>query len=119
MAEIAYDAELQGVTCSNTIPVEESRISMGRGGLSGAPLYPYTLKAIQTLRQKFDSEFEVHAVGGVSSASQMLELLGAGANTVQVYSAIIYEGPGLVRRMLRDAVKLSYPPYAEPVPLNR
>jgi len=119
-ASIWCNAGLHGVTCSNAIPVEESRVSTGTGGLSGAPLYPYTLKAVQTLRRTLGSDFEIHAVGGVSNARQMLELRAAGANTVQIFSAIVYEGPGLIRRILRDAVKLiSDQPACQTSPLDQ
>ena len=71
------------------------------GGLSGAPLHAQSLKVIAALRQHLGAEFPIIGVGGVMSGQQAKEKIIAGANAVQLYTGLIYKGPGLIR----DCVK--------------
>lgn len=92
----------EGVTASNSIPVEDKRMAVGRGGWSGPPLLEHTKKALKTIRDAVEPSFEVNACGGVSSPSEAVELLEMGATTVQVYTAIVYHGPAVIRAILND-----------------
>ncbi len=97
------EAGFTGVTAVNTVPVEEGRLSTGRGGLSGRPLFPLMLKAARALRERFGWEFELNAVGGVFTGRDALEALTV-ADTVQIYTALVYRGPYAVRRILEELV---------------
>lgn len=101
LARVAAEAGAAGLTCSNTRPVGDPRQAVGRGGLSGRPLFAATLEAVRTVREATGGELPVNACGGVFSAEDALACLEAGAATVQVYTALIYEGPGLPGSLTR------------------
>lgn len=69
------------------------------GGLSGQPLFAATLETLGRLRAEMGPAPPVIAVGGVCSAAQAQALRQAGADLVQIYSALIYEGPAVVRAL--------------------
>jgi dihydroorotate dehydrogenase len=92
----------EGVTASNSIPVDDPRMAVGKGGWSGPPLLPHTKEAVKRIRASVGGEFEVNACGGVSSPADAAALLELGATTVQVFTALVYQGPALVRRILTD-----------------
>lgn len=72
------------------------------GGLSGAPLKPFALKALEAAAEAAGGRLPLIAVGGISSGEDAFARIRAGASAVQVYSALIYEGPGLIGRIKRD-----------------
>lgn len=72
------------------------------GGLSGAPLKPIALKAVQAAAEAAGGRLPLIAVGGIASGADAYDRIRAGALAIQIYSALIYEGPGLVGRIKRD-----------------
>ncbi|MFY0399167.1 quinone-dependent dihydroorotate dehydrogenase [Brevundimonas naejangsanensis] len=72
------------------------------GGLSGAPLKPFAQKALEAAAEAADGRLPLVAVGGIASGEDAFARIRAGASAVQVYSALIYEGPGLIGRIKRD-----------------
>jgi len=103
MVRLIADAGMQGVTCSNTIPVEEPRVRKGSGGLSGKPLFDDTVRIVGEVHRAAPS-LVVNACGGVFTAEDALACLGAGATTVQVYTGMIYRGPQIVRELCEGLV---------------
>ena len=93
---IAADAGADGFTCSNTRGVADRRLAVGRGGLSGRALWPHTPRIVAEVRAAVGDGVAVNACGGVFTASDVATCLDAGATTVQVYTALVYEGPGVV-----------------------
>lgn len=87
----AYD----GVVLTNTIMTD-------RGGLSGEPLRDGAMRSLVAARGFLPTEAPVISVGGIASAADVKDRLKAGATAVQIYSALVYEGPGLAGRILRD-----------------
>jgi dihydroorotate dehydrogenase len=75
--------------------------TFGSGGLSGKPLSETSTIVIDYLRQNLGKEFPIIASGGVMSPSDAIEKIQAGAQLVQLYTGFIYEGPGLLPRILR------------------
>jgi dihydroorotate dehydrogenase len=96
LASIAQESGASGLTCSNTRPVHEARLSVGGGGLSGRALWERTPSIVADVRAATGGAMPINACGGISTADEVLACLEAGAATVQVYSALIYEGPGIV-----------------------
>jgi len=92
----------EGVTTSNSIPIEDARMSVGKGGLSGPPLLERTKAAVERIRREVSPLFEVNASGGISSADDATALLELGATTIQVFTALVYQGPKLVKSILTD-----------------
>ena len=105
IAELLLKHQIDGVIATNTTLSREAVIGQPHaketGGLSGAPLHAQSLKVIAALRQHLGAEFPIIGVGGVMSGQQAKEKIIAGANAVQLYTGLIYKGPGLIR----DCVK--------------
>jgi dihydroorotate dehydrogenase len=101
LARLAVEAGADGVTSSNTRPVGDPRLSTGKGGLSGRAVFAGTLRIVGEIREALGAGVPIHACGGVSSAEDALACLEAGASTVQIYSALIFEGPGVIGAITR------------------
>jgi dihydroorotate dehydrogenase len=72
------------------------------GGLSGAPLRQLSTEMVRKIATRTQGKLPVIGVGGVASAQDAREKLEAGACLVQLYTGLIYEGPGLVKRILQE-----------------
>jgi len=72
---------------------------MGAGGLSGKPLKSRSTEVIRYIHEKSGGSIVIIGVGGISSGADALEKLEAGASLVQVYSGMVYEGPGLIKEI--------------------
>jgi dihydroorotate dehydrogenase len=110
--EIVRVTGIQGVIATNTT-IERNNLktpaaeleNIGAGGLSGKPLKSRSTEVIKYLHSKSGGAFPIIAVGGIQSAADAKAKLDAGASLVQVYSGLIYEGPGLVKQILKGLVK--------------
>jgi dihydroorotate dehydrogenase len=83
-----------GMICTNTTATE-------RGGLSGKPLLQRSTEVLAKVRAHVGSDFPLVGVGGVFTAEDVRAKMAAGANLVQLYTGFIYEGPTIVKRLLR------------------
>ena len=101
LASIAQDGGADGLTCSNTRPVSDRRLSVGAGGLSGRELFADTVRIVGDVRTTTGGALPINACGGVLSATDALACLDAGATTVQVYTGLIEGGPRVVRDIVR------------------
>ena len=106
LAETAIDAGVDGLIVANTRPVESSRLKVGRGGLSGKPLFENTELMIADVQALVHDEIGIIASGGVSTSTHVWKLLASGASAVQLYTSFIYEGPGLPARLNKGLAKL-------------
>lgn len=102
---LVADTGIDGVIATNTTISREGLKtpscdveSLGAGGLSGAPVRARSTEVVRYLRQRGD--FAIIGVGGVEDGPTAREKLEAGANLVQVYSGMVYSGPGIVRECL-------------------
>ena len=96
-------AELDGLIVSNTTLDRSglrSRHAKEAGGLSGAPLFHRSTELLRRVRDLAPSRLALIGVGGVGSASDVQAKLGAGADLVQLYTALTFHGPALVSSML-------------------
>ena len=76
------------------------------GGLSGAPLRDLALQQLRRFRKASGGAIPLIGVGGIASAEDAWARIRAGASLVQLYSAIVYEGPGIARTVLEGMEKL-------------
>ncbi|MDY7096829.1 MAG: quinone-dependent dihydroorotate dehydrogenase [Pseudomonadota bacterium] len=109
IARIAIDRKLGALIVSNTTisrPELKSRHSGETGGLSGAPLRPLALQRVRDFRKATGGGIPLVGVGGIASAEHAWERIKAGASLVQLYSALVYEGPGLGARIAEGVEKL-------------
>ena len=106
LAETAVHAGADGLVIANTRPVAHPGLAVGLGGLSGQPLFPDTLRMVGEVRSALTTDCALIASGGISTAEQVWNLLAAGASAVQIYTGLIYEGPGLSRTINRGLLLL-------------
>jgi dihydroorotate dehydrogenase len=105
LAATAQEAHAAGLTCSNSRAVADGRLAAGRGGLSGRALWEHTARIVAEVRAATGGELPIAACGGLWSARDVLACLEAGATTVQVYSALIYQGPRLLGALTRGLAR--------------
>jgi dihydroorotate dehydrogenase len=96
LARIAHEGGADGLTCSNSLPTAEPRLAIGRGGLTGRTLLSGTVDNVAAVREATDAALPINACGGVFDSAGALACIRAGASTVQVYTGLVFEGPGLV-----------------------
>ena len=72
------------------------------GGLSGAPVRPFAEKALRAAAEAAQGRLPLIAVGGIETGADAYARIRMGAAAVQIYSALVYEGPGLVGRIKQD-----------------
>ena len=118
----ALDHKIDGIIVSNTTvsrPPLKSRHGTEAGGLSGAPLKPLALETLRKFRRASAGEIPLIGVGGIASADDAWERIRAGASLVQLYTAMVYEGPHIGARIARGlaerAARAGYGNIAEAV----
>jgi dihydroorotate dehydrogenase len=94
-----------GIIATNTT-VSRDRLSPSphatqEGGLSGPPLRRRATEIIRTIYRRTGGRLPIIGVGGVDGTQTALEKIQAGASLVQIYTGLVYQGPGLVRRINR------------------
>jgi len=100
----AIDHGIGALIIANTTvsrPTLKSAHRAEQGGLSGAPLRPLALDALRRFRSASGGEIPLIGVGGIATADDAWERIRAGASLVQLYTAMVYEGPGIARRIAR------------------
>lgn len=101
---LAQAAGIDAIIATNTTIRRDllSRDPNQGGGMSGAPLWPFARDRIGVALDAAAGRVPVVGVGGIESAQQVQELLDLGCVAVQLYSSLIFQGPGLIRRLRRD-----------------
>lgn len=84
-----------GLTASS----EDEIKSVGNGGLCGHPLKKKSLLAVRLLKKSFPDKITIIGAGGILNEDDAKEMLAAGADLIQIYSAFIYNGPKIVKRI--------------------
>ena len=110
VAALALDGACDGVIISNTTIRRpdglKSRHRAEAGGLSGAPLKPLALDTLRAMYRLTQGRVPMVGVGGIASGADAYERIRAGASLVQLYSALVFEGPGLAVAVKRDLADL-------------
>ncbi|MDP9056728.1 MAG: quinone-dependent dihydroorotate dehydrogenase [Pseudomonadota bacterium] len=104
IARIAMDRRLAGLIVANTTitrPPLRSAAAAETGGLSGAPLGELALVRLRDFRKATGGAIPLIGVGGIATAQDAWARIRAGASLVQLYTAMIYEGPGIARAITR------------------
>src|SRR4051812_10749517 len=105
IAEVALRASIDGLIVANTTiarPPLRSRHREESGGLSGAPLKRLALERLRDVRRATQGKLPLIAAGGIASGADAYARIRAGASLVQLYTALVYQGPGLARRICRE-----------------
>ncbi len=101
IARLAIDRKLGALIVSNTTvsrPPLRSHHSGETGGLSGKPLKSLALEQLRAFRRATGGALPLIGVGGITSAVDAFGRIRAGASLVQLYTAMVYQGPALARR---------------------
>ena len=106
IAKAAIDAGLDGLIVANTTierpQTLRSRAAIEKGGLSGAPLKPLAYEALRSFRAATGGTIPLIAAGGIENAADAWSRITHGASLVQLYSALVYHGPGLAMTIAGD-----------------
>lgn len=112
LCAVLLEHAVDGVILSNTSPnrrgLSASRAAideLGAGGVSGRPLFRRAVRMTSLMYAKTEGKLPLIGVGGVDSADAVYELMKAGASLVQMYTALVYEGPGLIRSIHMDLLE--------------
>jgi len=109
IARAALDNRIDALIVNNTtITRPNLRSPNGKegGGLSGAPLAPLARQRLVDFRKATGAAIPLISVGGIGSGAEAYARIRAGASLVQLYTALVYEGPRLPARILRDLATL-------------
>jgi len=109
IARVAIERGVDALIVSNTTisrPMLRSAYAGESGGLSGAPLKALALQRLRDFRTATGGALPLIAAGGIGSGADAYARIKAGASLVQLYSALIYEGPLLARRIERELLAL-------------
>ena len=102
IARCVIDHRIDALIVSNTTisrPPMRSPLADEAGGLSGAPLHDLALTRLRDFRAVLGPELPLIGAGGIATADQAYARIRAGASLVQLYSAMVFEGPGIAARI--------------------
>jgi dihydroorotate dehydrogenase len=109
MSRVVIDRKVDALIVSNTTiarPPLSSPFAGEQGGLSGEPLRALALARLRAFRHATGGQVPLIAAGGIASTADAYARIRAGASLVQLYSALVYEGPGLAKRIAKGLVPL-------------
>ncbi|WP_374440866.1 quinone-dependent dihydroorotate dehydrogenase [Stella sp.] len=110
IAQVALESGVDGLVVGNTTvsrPAGLRAAAKGEaGGLSGRPLFPLSTAVLGDLWRRTQGRIPIVGAGGVASGADAYAKIRAGASLVQLYTALVYEGPGLVRRIKAELAAL-------------
>lgn len=107
VCDLASEVGLDGIICTNTVldrsvltGADRELAEAEAGGISGAPAAARSFEVLRLVRSRVAEDMTVISVGGVQSRADYLARIAAGADLVQVYTGLIYEGPRLAQKIL-------------------
>ncbi len=107
--QICIDNKLDGIVATNTtisregLKTSTEKINaIGAGGLSGKPLINRSTEIINYIKKKSNGQLAIIGVGGIHTPDDATRMLDAGADLIQLYTGLIYEGPFVVKNILKE-----------------
>lgn len=104
--QVVSDVGLQGIVATNTTVARPESLrgaaKAEKGGLSGLPLREASTRMIARIHAQTNGSLTIIAAGGVFTGVDVLDKIGAGATVAQTYTGMIYEGPGMAKRIKRE-----------------
>lgn len=100
---------IDGIVAGNTTRSREGITSIsadkiaaiGNGGMSGAPIHKKNLELVRYVHTRSEGKLPIIGVGGIMSPEQAKDMIDAGASLVEIYSGFIYEGPALIKNIIK------------------
>lgn len=107
--EYCLRSGIDGIVAGNTTRSREGITSIskekieaiGNGGMSGAPVHNKNLELVRYVHSRSNGKLPIIGVGGIMSPQQAKAMLDAGASLVEIYTGFIYEGPALVKNIIK------------------
>lgn len=111
VTDVMIETALDGIVAVNTTTSREGLRTpastlerIGAGGLSGAPLTRRAIEVVRRVHDRCGGRYPIIGVGGIMTVDDAVAMLDAGASLIQVYSGLIYNGPGFVRSICRELI---------------
>ena len=109
IVEYCLRSGIDGIVAGNTTRSREGLTSIspekieaiGAGGMSGAPVHKKNVELVKFIHQVSEGKLPIIGVGGIMSGADAQEMIDAGASLVEIYSGFIYEGPSLVKKIIK------------------
>ena len=102
--------KIQGLVVSNTTDSNRDNLSDIKkheaGGLSGQPLKDISTNLIKKFYKETKGKIKIIGVGGVDSGKGAFEKIIAGADAIQLYTGMVYKGPGIVKEIKRELISI-------------
>lgn len=106
MAEIFLNLNIEGVIATNTTidrdKIKHHALHHEAGGLSGRPVFEKSTKVLEKLHHQLQGRIPIIAAGGISSAQDAKQKFAKGAQLIQLYTGLIYQGPGLIKEIFNS-----------------
>ena len=110
IVELVNKHEIQGIIVSNTTDKNRENLSDFKknesGGLSGQPLKDISTNLIKKFYKETKGKINIIGVGGVDSGQSAFEKITAGADAVQLYTGMVYKGPGIVKIIKKELISI-------------
>ena len=110
ITELVIKYKIDGIIISNTTDSNRENLTdiqrNETGGLSGQPLKNLSTDLIKKFYRNTKGKIQIIGVGGVDSGQSAFEKICAGANAVQLYTGMVYKGPGVVREMKKELISI-------------
>ena len=108
--EIVFKYNIDGIIVSNTTDSNREKLSDAQkneaGGLSGQPLRDLSTNLIKKFYKETKGKIQIIGVGGVDSGFAAFEKICAGANAVQLYTGMVFKGPGVVKEIKKELISI-------------
>ena len=108
--ELILKYKVNGIIISNTTDRNRDNLSdfqkNEKGGLSGKPLKDLSSSLIKKFYKETKGKVQIIGVGGVDSGQSAFDKISSGANVVQLYTGMVYKGPGIVKEMKRELISI-------------
>ena len=109
IVEYCLRSGIDGIVAGNTTRSREGLTSIsaekieaiGAGGMSGAPVHKKNVELVKFIHKVSEGKLPIIGVGGIMSGADAQEMIDAGASLVEIYSGFIYEGPSLVKKIIK------------------
>ena len=110
ISSIIINQNINGIILTNT--TNENRLSLKNynknqvGGLSGKPIRDLSNRIIKKFYKKLKGKVFIIGVGGIDSGKTAFDKIVSGANAVQLYTGMVYKGPGVVKEIKKDLIEI-------------
>ena len=111
LLEVIKQNKIDGIIATNTtvnFPQLVSNNKREKGGLSGEPLYDKSNDVISFISKKTNGKLPIIGVGGILTPKQAIKKIEAGAHLIQLYTGIIYEGPGIANKINKELLNQEF-----------